>query len=101
MDKGGRSSLDSAGNLYLVGESSSVDFPTTPGAFDRNLAQSDLFVAKLDVTGGLAYATFLGGSGPEEADRDGGKAKSQGQAARANRRRSRRADKRRPKAAAC
>jgi hypothetical protein len=56
--------VDTSGSAYIVGETSSVNFPTTPGAFQ--LARSgavDAFVAKVDPTGAaLVYATYLGGS---------------------------------------
>jgi len=55
--------LDAAGNIYVVGATLSVGFPTTPGAFDRVLNDKDTFVLKLDPTGAqLHYATFIGGS---------------------------------------
>jgi hypothetical protein len=57
--------VDGAGNAYVTGETKSLDFPTTPGAFDtsHNGGWGDAFVAKVNATGtGLAYATFLGGS---------------------------------------
>ena len=55
--------LDLGGNLYVAGYTDSVDFPTTPDAFDRTLGGSeDGFLAELDETGGaLRYGTFLGG----------------------------------------
>ncbi|MDT5063454.1 MAG: hypothetical protein QOH63_3913 [Acidobacteriota bacterium] len=44
--------LDSAGNVYVVGQTTSSNFPTTPGAFSTTLAGggSDSFVTKLDYT---------------------------------------------------
>jgi len=58
--------VDGAGNAYVTGYTESSDFPTTAGAFDMsyNGGDSDAFVVKLNAAGtGLAYATFLGGSG--------------------------------------
>jgi hypothetical protein len=57
--------LDASANMYIVGYTMSSDFPVTSGAFDvtYNDGQQDVFVAKLNSTGELAYATFLGGSG--------------------------------------
>ena len=55
--------VDSTGNAFVTGASWSNDFPTTPGALDRNLSGGrDVFVSKLNATGdGLIYSTFLGG----------------------------------------
>lgn len=55
--------VNDTGNAYLTGETFSVDFPTTPGAFDRHLdiGSADVFVAKLNPGGtDLVYSTFLG-----------------------------------------
>ena len=61
---------DRAGNVYLTGFTSSVDFPTTPGAFQREHADgglwTDAFVVKLNAAGGLVYSTYLGGFGRDE-----------------------------------
>ncbi len=61
--------VDSDGNIYLVGGTSSPKFPTTADALSRQLAgQSDIFLVKLDPTGQhVLYATLLGGSGAESA----------------------------------
>lgn len=58
-------SVDTSGNAYLVGDSSSPDFPVPPAAIDRSVEDSgqDLIVARLNSSGSqLTYATFLGGS---------------------------------------
>jgi Beta-propeller repeat len=60
--------VDSAGNVYVTGLTSSVDFPATAGAFQRNSGspgQYDAFVAKISPPGSVLYATFLGGSGTD------------------------------------
>jgi hypothetical protein len=68
-DTGRAIAVDPAGSAYVTGETRSTDFPTTPGAFDTShngggALGTDTFVAKLNPAGsGLAYATFLGGSG--------------------------------------
>ncbi len=62
--------IDSLGNTYVTGSTTSADFPITKGAFQKtnhgaagNLS-SDAFVTKLNPTlSGLIYSTFLGGSG--------------------------------------
>ncbi len=63
--------IDGSGNAYVAGGSESVDFPTTPGAFQRTKAADesrDAFVAKLNSEGSaLVYSTYLGGNGGEGA----------------------------------
>jgi len=69
--------VDSAGNVWVAGETISPNFPTTAGAISRTfqgevdigpLRYGDAFVAKLDPTGShLLYSTYLGGSGPDAA----------------------------------
>lgn len=64
--------LDSAGNVYITGQTSSTDFPTTPGAYDRFYSGDpfDVFVSKLSADGStLLYSTYLGGN-----SEDGGNA---------------------------
>jgi hypothetical protein len=65
---GGRAiAVDGSGSAYVTGETTSSDFPATPGAFDTTFnGSSDAFVVKLNPSGrGLLYATFLGGSGSD------------------------------------
>jgi Domain of unknown function DUF11/Beta-propeller repeat len=62
--------LDGAGNVFVSGNTSAVDFPTTAGAFDRtpktqasfhaDTTTESGFVSKFDKTGRvLLYSTFL------------------------------------------
>jgi hypothetical protein len=63
--------LDQDGNAYLTGDTSSEDFPTTPGAFDTswNNGPADAYVSKLNADGSaLVYSTFLGGVRPDGAE---------------------------------
>ena len=55
--------------MYVVGYTSSTDFPVTAGAFQELLAGGfDGFVVKLDPSGsGLVYGTLLGGAGADDA----------------------------------
>jgi Beta-propeller repeat/PASTA domain len=76
---GGRSSdysvgiaVDRAGSAYVRGFTTSTDFPTTAGAFDRSyndggvVGGGDAFATKLNAAGsGLAYSTYLGGGDAE------------------------------------
>ena len=73
--------VNDAGELLVLGTTSSMDFPTTPGAFDRTYNDtggtaithvvtydngSDLFVSRISQDGSeLLSGTFLGGSGPD------------------------------------
>ncbi len=63
--------IDSFGNVYITGQTVSLDFPTTNGAYDTTYGGwGDLFLIKLDSMGSaLLYSTFIGGNGTE-----GGKA---------------------------
>lgn len=79
-DYGNGIAVDSSGNAYAAGTTTSSDFPTSVGAYDRcfgttgtggvcqNNGQADVFVTKFNSTGsGLSYSTYLGGSGQETA----------------------------------
>jgi hypothetical protein len=59
--------VDSAGNSYVTGYTSSADFPVTSGAFQTSIkgakGTQEAFVAMFNPTGGLVYATYLGGKG--------------------------------------
>ncbi len=57
-------SLNSAGDAYVVGQTSSPNFPTTEGAYQTSLAGSaNAFITKLNRGGSaLEYSTYLGGS---------------------------------------
>jgi uncharacterized protein (TIGR03437 family) len=59
--------MDASGNLYVAGAAGS-GFPTTPGAFQRNVAVvMDATVAKLAPDGKIIYATYLGGTKLDQA----------------------------------
>jgi hypothetical protein len=64
FERGHGIAVDSAGSAYVTGFVTSLDFPTTPGAFDTTFnGVHDAFVAKLDPSGSaLVYSTYLGGS---------------------------------------
>jgi|HubBroStandDraft_1064217.scaffolds.fasta_scaffold04255_1 hypothetical protein len=64
--------VDSSGNAYVTGSTSS-GFPVTPGAFQRVCKgcggyeeNQNVFVTKFNAAGsGLVYSTYLGGSGTD------------------------------------
>lgn len=59
--------MDSSGAVFAGGETSSSDFPVTPGAFQTSYAKfQDLWIAKFDAGGQLVFSTFLGGSNRDE-----------------------------------
>lgn len=68
FDHAAAMALDAQGSVYVSGATNSSDFPTTPGSFDTSLngKTRDVFVAKFDAQGKLAYSTFLGGSDDRE-----------------------------------
>ena len=56
---------DAEGNMYVVGSAMSLDFPTTPGAFNRTAGTTHSgngWVMKFDKRGQLAWSTFFGGN---------------------------------------
>jgi hypothetical protein len=68
----GQIAVDADGNAYVLGSTSSADFPVTPGALqtafkggeDQPTGRGDIFVAKLSPDGSkLIYSTYVGGSG--------------------------------------
>src|ERR1019366_3740974 len=76
-DAGDAIAVDSGGNAYVTGNTSSTDFPTVKGSYQttfggqgagRNMpAFGDAFVVKLNPAGtALVYSTYLGGSGDEQ-----------------------------------
>ncbi|HLK40296.1 MAG TPA: SBBP repeat-containing protein [Polyangiaceae bacterium] len=59
--------VDGMGNAYVVGRTSSPDFPVANGLSAKLSGSSDAFVAKIDPMGATTpYATFLGGGGDEQ-----------------------------------
>ena len=64
-DSGFDIEIDSAGNAYVTGKTSSLDFPTTPGAL-RTASSGGAFVVKLNTTGAaLIYSTYLDSAAAE------------------------------------
>ncbi|MGA2629398.1 MAG: SBBP repeat-containing protein [Terriglobia bacterium] len=66
--------VDGSGNAYIAGETTSIDFPFTPGAFQTECRVTttcdDVFVTKLSPDGAtLVYSTYFGGTRAEWASR--------------------------------
>lgn len=59
--------IDGQGNVFVAGRTVSLDFPTTPDAYDPNYdGGGDFFVSKLDATlSTLMASTYLGGNGDD------------------------------------
>ena len=69
MDTATAVALDSSGNVYVTGATSSADFPVTGGAFQiLNQGSYDAFVTKMDALGTrLIYSTFVGGEASDQS----------------------------------
>ena len=64
--------VDSSGNAYVTGDTSSTNFPTTSGAYDETFNLfGDVFVTKIDPlqsgANSLIYSTYLGGGWSDNA----------------------------------
>ena len=66
-DAGYGIAVDSSGNAYVTGYTSSINFPTASPLQGSFGGVRDAFVTKLTASGTLAYSTYLGGSGDDEA----------------------------------
>jgi Beta-propeller repeat len=69
VDTASNMALDSLGRVYVIGTTTSSDFPTTIGALQSHpAATNQFFFAKLNpalnTTNSLQYSTYIGGSTP-------------------------------------
>ena len=77
FDYGNAIAIDSTGSAYVVGATSSVDFPVLNPLQAKFGGIRDLFVAKISPAGALTYATYLGGSEWEDGGTIGVDARGQ------------------------
>lgn len=68
MDRARDMAVDSQGRLFIGGESTSDNFPTTPGVFQQEhaLEEDAVLMAWDGATGQLIWSTYLGGDSLEE-----------------------------------
>ncbi|HEY2992252.1 MAG TPA: Calx-beta domain-containing protein [Methylomirabilota bacterium] len=65
-DQGFGIAVDTAGNAYVTGTTTSANFPVSVTAVQPGrTALTDAFVTKLDAAGAVVYSTYLGGTGDE------------------------------------
>src|SRR5208337_2776516 len=58
--------VDSSGNAYIAGTTEASNFPVTKGAWQTVFGGvADAFAAKLNSSGKLVYASYIGGTGQE------------------------------------
>ena len=70
-DSGNALAVDAAGDVFVAGGTSSNDFPTTTGVFQKSFGGGSLnaFVFELNPGGtALTYCTYLGGTGSDVAN---------------------------------
>jgi hypothetical protein len=68
-DSGNAIAVNSSGDAFVAGNTTSTDFPTTAGVFQTVLhgTAGNAFVLKLDSSGAITYSTYLGGTGDDTA----------------------------------
>src|SRR5439155_25512588 len=66
-DDGNSVAVDSLGNAWISGDTTSTNFPTMAPRQGGNAGGTDSFVSKFSGTGQLLFSTFLGGGGTDFA----------------------------------
>jgi hypothetical protein len=59
--------IDSAGSVYVAGETGSPDFPVRAAWQSAFGGYTDAFLTKFDATGAIAWSTYFGGDGGDRA----------------------------------
>jgi hypothetical protein len=68
IDLGNDIVADTLGNVYLVGNTRSSNFPQANPSNSPLKGEQDAFITTLGITGTLAYSTYLGGDSHEEGN---------------------------------
>ncbi|MBL8179535.1 MAG: SBBP repeat-containing protein [Bryobacterales bacterium] len=59
--------VDAVGDLYYTGTTNSLDFPVAGSPYrDFNSGNFDIFLARVNPSGGIVFSTYIGGAGNEE-----------------------------------
>ncbi len=67
LDYGTAVAVDAAGQAFVGGYTDATNFPTLNPLQVAKAGSTDAFAARFTAQGGLAYATYLGGAGPDYA----------------------------------
>src|SRR6202011_183763 len=68
VDAGNAVAVDSAGSIYVAGDTASANFPTVSAYKIASQGGQDVFVTKFTPAGtAIAYSTYLGGNSTDHA----------------------------------
>ena len=69
LDEARGMTIDTLGNVYVVGSTTSTNFPTVSPRQATLSGESDGFLLRISTTGGgLGFSTYFGGSGVDEVN---------------------------------
>ena len=64
-DQGNAIAVDASGDVFVAGQTSSPNFPVTPGVVQSQLKGQDGFITEFGASGSVTYSSLLGGSGTD------------------------------------